>query len=70
LSIPQLPKRFEAALLEQLATKVREERGPPPPRRPVVPRPDAAEGGKGGDPPRSHPPTDGGLPRPATLPSP
>jgi len=70
LSIPQLPKRFEAALLEQLATKVREERGPPPPRRPVVPRSDAAEGGKGGDASRSHPSPDGGLPRPATLPSP
>jgi hypothetical protein len=71
LSIPQLPKRYETALLEQLAAKVREERGPPPPpRRPVVPRPDAADGGKGGDASRSHPPTDGGLPRPATLPSP
>ena len=71
LSIPQLPKRYETALLEQLAAKVREERGPPPPpRKSSVPRPEASEGGKGGDASRSHPPTDGGLPRPATLPSP
>jgi hypothetical protein len=71
LSIPQLPKRYETALLEQLAAKVREERGPPlPPRKPALPRTDAADGGKAGDATRSHPSTDGGLPRPATLPSP
>jgi hypothetical protein len=37
-SIPDLPRRYEATLLDKLSTKVRDERGPPapPPRKPPV----------------------------------
>jgi len=76
LTIPQLPKRFEAALLDQLAAKVRDERGPPPPpRKPAAPKVEPNDGAKNNDAKNSdatkaHPMPDGGLPRPATLPSP
>jgi hypothetical protein len=61
LALPELPKRYEAVLLEQLGAKVRQERGAP---APVKRRPPAAEPAK----PRAEP--DGGLPRAPTMPSP
>jgi hypothetical protein len=72
LSIPQLPKRFEAALLDQLTAKVRDERGPPaPPRKPPAPNVAPTDATKTDDANKpQHPPLDGGLPRPATWPSP
>jgi hypothetical protein len=71
LTIPQLPKRFEAALLEQLAAKVRDERGPPaPPRKPAAPKVEPTDSAKNNDAARTHPTPDGGLPRAPTLPSP
>lgn len=71
LSIPQLPRRYEGTLLDQLAAKVRDERGPPPPpRRPPQPRAEAPEKEKAGDAPKPHLVPDGGLPRATTLPSP
>jgi hypothetical protein len=44
-SIPDLPRRFESMLLDKLAAKLREDRGPPapPPRKPApAQKPDAA----------------------------
>ena len=44
ITIPDLPHRYEQMLLDRLATKLREDRGPPapPPRKPEPPKPDAA----------------------------
>jgi hypothetical protein len=75
LTIAQLPKRFEAALLDQLAAKVRDERGLPPPRKPAAPRVEPNDVGKNNDAKtndtaKAHPTPDGGLPRPPTWPSP
>lgn len=74
LSIPQLPKRYEATLLEQLAAKVRDERGPPPPlRKPPPPKTDTPDKPGTGDAGKGYAAPDAGLsglPRPATLPSP
>ncbi|HEX2657583.1 MAG TPA: hypothetical protein VHU40_04900, partial [Polyangia bacterium] len=71
LTIAQLPKRFETALLDQLAAKVRDERGPPPPpkKRPA-PKAELGDASKAGDAAKAPPVTDGGLPRPPSLPSP
>jgi hypothetical protein len=38
LSLPDLPRHYEAMLLDKLAAKVREERGSPPPPPPPPPR--------------------------------
>lgn len=69
LNIAQLPKRYEVALLEQLASKLRDERGPAPvaARRPIPPRSDAVKDSAKA--PSSSVP-DGGLPRAPTLPAP
>ena len=60
LSIPDLPRHYETALLDRLAAKIRAERGVPPPvprRRP--PPPDSGDRDKDKRPPAP----DGGLPR-------
>lgn len=52
MTVPDLPRHYEALLLDKLALKVRDERGSPaapPPRRPPVapagrPKPDAGDG--------------------------
>jgi hypothetical protein len=42
VSIPELPHRYEQMLLDKLATKLRDDIGPPPPpRKPEPPKPDA-----------------------------
>jgi hypothetical protein len=43
-SIPDLPRRFEQTLIDKLAAKLRDDRGPPapPPRKPAPTKPDAA----------------------------
>ena len=77
LSLTGLPKRFEGALLDGLATKVRDERGPAPMplRRPA--RSEASDKDRPRDKDREHDgakspvaPDAGGLPRIPTLPSP
>jgi hypothetical protein len=52
VNIPDLPRRYEQMLLDKLATKVREDHGPPapPPRKPEPAKPD------GGPPPATPPP--------------
>ena len=61
LSIPDLPRHYETALLDRLAVKAREERGTPPPPRRRPPPTDPADKDKDK---RAHPtPPDGGLPR-------
>lgn len=62
VSLPDLPRHYELTLVDKLAAKMREERGPPAParRRPPSP-PDAGDGGKA----RPRPARDGG---PAGLP--
>jgi hypothetical protein len=66
LSLPELPRRYEAVLLDQLAAKVRQERGAPlPPRRHT-----AADALKDKDTARPQQAPDGGLPRAPTLPAP
>lgn len=67
LSLPDLPRRYEAVLLNQLAAKVRQERGAPPPAKR---RPPAGESTKEKDSARMPAPPDGGLPRAPTLPAP
>jgi hypothetical protein len=57
VSIPELPRRFEAQLLDRLAAKLRDERGPPPQRR-ARPAPDGNPGSGEAEATR-----DGGLPR-------
>jgi hypothetical protein len=44
VSIPDLPRRYEQTLLDRLATKMRDDHGPPapPPPKPEPPKPDAA----------------------------
>jgi hypothetical protein len=44
VSIPELPKRYEQALLDKLAVKLRDDQGPPPPppAKPEPPKHDAA----------------------------
>jgi hypothetical protein len=44
VSIPDLPKRYEQALLDKLAVKMRDDHGPPapPPPKPEPPKQDAA----------------------------
>ena len=77
LSITGLPKRYEGALLDGLAAKVRDERGPPPepPRRPA--RDDTSEKERPREKDRERtgakataPPESNELPRIPTLPSP
>jgi hypothetical protein len=63
LSLPDLPKRYEAVLLDQLGAKVRQERGAPP----IAKRRPPAEPAKDVKP---TPAPDAGLPRAPTLPSP
>jgi hypothetical protein len=46
VSIADLPRRFEAQVLDRLAQKLREERGPPPERHPR-PAPDKDRPGQG-----------------------
>jgi hypothetical protein len=75
VSIPGLPKRYETALIEQLAAKVREERGPPaqaPRRQPRADRDGDRERnpGKAAPPPPPAPTDAGALPRAPTLPGP
>ena len=57
VSISDLPRHYETALLDRLAAKVREERGAPPPirRRPPVVDPTDRD--------KRQPPADAGLPR-------
>jgi hypothetical protein len=66
-TLSDLPRHFEAALLDKLLAKLRDERGPPPaappPKRPA-PAP-APPGGNPDAPPAKPPTTDpGGLPKP------
>lgn len=79
VSLAGLPRRFEGAILDGLAVKVREERGPPPgPRhQPHAAAPDKDKEEKDRDKDRgrdaARPPTrpeGDGLPRIPTLPSP
>ena len=44
VTIPDLPRRYEQMLLDKLATKIRDDVGPPAPpaRKPEPPKPDAA----------------------------
>jgi hypothetical protein len=65
VTIQELPRHYEVALLDKLTGKLREERGPPPPppppapaapKRPTPPAMPDNPGGKS--------PADGGLPRP------
>lgn len=71
LTIAQLPKRFEISLLDQLAAKVRDERGPPPPpKKPAAPKVDAGDAAKSSEAAKPHLTADGGLPRPPSLTSP
>ena len=65
VTMQELPRHYEVALLDKLAAKLRDERGPPPPppppapaapRRPAPPSLPDNPGGKS--------PADGGLPRP------
>jgi hypothetical protein len=67
LSLPELPRRYEAVLLDQLAAKVRQERGAPLPPRRHTPAADAL---KDKDTARPQQAPDGGLPRAPTLPAP
>jgi len=83
LTITGLPRRYEGALLDGLAAKIREERGPPPATAPASKRPSR---GEPSDKERSRDPKErererdgnkgagqpdaGGLPRIPTLPSP
>jgi hypothetical protein len=67
LAVPELPKRYEAVLLDQLASKVRQERGAPPPAKR---RPTPVESPKDKDSAKPRPEPDGGLPRAPTLPAP
>jgi hypothetical protein len=63
VSIPELPRRFEAQLLDRLAAKLRDERGPPPQRR-ARPAPDGNPGGNGTPGPgEADGSRDAGLPR-------
>jgi hypothetical protein len=75
VSLTGLPRRFEGALLDGLAAKVREERGSPPgaPRPPPRPAPAGKDQEKerGRDAAKAPTKPDGdGLPRIPTLPSP
>ena len=67
LSLPDLPRHHETALLGRLAARVREERGAPTPRRraPPPPSPDGDKGDKGKDRDKDKAKRDGdgGLPR-------
>jgi hypothetical protein len=65
VTMQELPRHYEVALLDKLTTKLREERGPPAPpppsapaapKRPTPPSLPEQPGGKA--------PADGGLPRP------
>ena len=59
-SITDLPRRYESTLLDQLAAKVSEERGPPPAHRPPV---------AGDPPPKENPPPEN-QPDPKPAPKP
>lgn len=82
LTIAGLPRRYEGALLEGLAAKIREERGPPPTpavasKRPARGEPtekdrsrESKERERDRDGKSAGPPDGGGLPRIPTLPLP
>ncbi|MEA2699803.1 MAG: hypothetical protein QOI66_4074 [Myxococcales bacterium] len=65
VTLAELPRHFEVALLDKLSTKLRDERGPPGPPPPKQPPP-SAPGTPDHGPPRQPPPTPepGGLPKP------
>ena len=66
-TLGDLPRHFEVALLDKLAAKLRDERGPPTPEPPKRPAPAPTPPGSGGPdaPPAKPPSTDpGGLPKP------
>lgn len=64
-TLGELPRHFEGALLDKLAAKLREERGPPSPAQPPK-RPAPAPPGANPDAPPARPPTTepSGLPKP------
>lgn len=63
VSISDLPRHYETALLDRLAARVREERGPPPPVRRRPPVVDPSERDKDRDRDKRQSPADAGLPR-------
>lgn len=68
VSIPDLPRHYETALLDRLATKAREERvirgtAPPVRRRPPAGDPPEKDRDRDRDKDKRPPPPDGGLPR-------
>lgn len=66
VTLDDLPRHFEVALLDKLASKLRDERGPPPPAPPAKhPAPPAPPGANPDAPPARPPTTDpGNLPKP------
>ena len=66
VTIPDLPRRYERALLDKLAAKVRDDQGPPapPPPKPERPKPDAGAA----TPPPATPPVPP-LPLPGATPA-
>lgn len=62
LSLADLPRRFESGLLDELAKKLRQENGLPPPRKQPEGAPHPTPPTGHDKPPAEKPPVDGGLP--------